>query len=115
MESKYIIGNLSVLQAIFPDHNFSHARLSLDGTQCVIESDLVDDLNSLEAIAPGEVSQDDLLELEILTHGQALAFLNAPDQEGVWYEPIAEIPPPVSETVPNLELPDETDGGGEQP
>jgi hypothetical protein len=80
MEEKYLIGPISVLQELYPDHDFDHARKSLDGNQCVIEK---------------EVDQDtiELLESEnvlVLSHSEAIEHLNSELSTGLWYEPVIE-------------------------
>lgn len=94
MDSKYLIGSLAVLQNLYPDHDFDHARKSLDGSLCVIERPVdADDVSLLES--------ENVL---VLTHEEALTVLNSKASENVWYKkiemPVALIAPPVVEPIP---------------
>jgi len=107
MESKYLIGSLSTLKDLYPDHDFDHARKSLDGLQCVIEL---------------EIDEDTTIELEsqnvlVATHEEALAILNGKNSEGVWYQKIEmPIAPPVVEPIPEPDHePSSEDSGDERP
>ncbi len=77
-ESVYIIGPLASLQAAFPQHDFTHARKSLDGLQAVID-------------VPSESAQEHFdTDLMFLTHEEAVEYLNDPDMAGIWYEEVNE-------------------------
>ncbi|NUN68823.1 MAG: hypothetical protein HUU02_03835 [Bacteroidetes bacterium] len=70
----YLIGPLELLKQLFPSHDWSHARVSLDGSEGVIE-----------AVVTPEIDQK--LQAEgvfVLDHAEAIAYLNDPDMIGIW-------------------------------
>ncbi len=81
MDTIYFIGSLAVLKQLFPSHDFSHVRTSLDGVNAVIEEQPTDDM------------QKDLIaqKVQCLSHDDAVAYLNDPKQSGVWYAPESEV------------------------
>lgn len=107
MGKKYLIGSIEALQFHFPEHDFSHARKSLDGTQAVIEESVSEELVS-------DINADDIL---TLPHEEALEYLNDMDNVGIWYTPIVLKPVPIIEQDPRLvqDSPIETFEEGEQP
>lgn len=102
MEKKYIIGKVQDLREIFPDHDFDHARTSLDGSLVVIDEEF-------EIGDPSESFVEDLresYELEVLSHEEAVAKLNGAESSGVWYEIPKEVPVlevPVVPEIPAVE------------
>jgi len=95
MDSKlYLIGSLFDLQTLFPDHDFDHARKSLDGLLCVIEKEVTDE----EILA---LESDNIL---VCTHEEALQILNGETSENVWYTKIDPLPVVQSDAVNEIQI-----------
>lgn len=77
-EKVYIIGPIELLKTTFPQHDFSHARTSLDGTEAVIEEDIASAQDHFDK------------ELLFMDHAEAVEYLNDPEMAGVWYVEVPE-------------------------
>lgn len=74
-EKRYIVGTTAAILEALPDIDITHARVTLDGSQIVVDAEIDED-KELELLEFG---------LEVLTHDQALALVNAPESAGTWY------------------------------
>ncbi|KAB2967512.1 hypothetical protein [Zoogloea sp.] len=66
---------MNILKEVFPEHDWEHARKSVDGTEAVIEYEVTPDLEQF-------LAAEEVIALE---HQEAVEYLSDPDQEGIWY------------------------------
>ncbi|MEW5799962.1 MAG: hypothetical protein AB1728_13255 [Bacteroidota bacterium] len=87
----YFIGSKEILQERFPELDWEHRRVSIDGSEAVVEYDC-----DADADIVAELEAEGIL---ALTHDDALEYLNHPDMEGVWFtSPVAESATPLDES-----------------
>lgn len=72
----YLLGSIATLQSVFPNHDWEHSRKSLDGTQAILEAELT--VDEAEILSNSGI--------QILSHQEALDYLNNAASEGIWYE-----------------------------
>lgn len=74
---RYIVGAVTKMQELFPQYAGNDARFSLDQKQVIYEFNLSDD--ELAALKRKT-------SIKIYTYEEILAFINAPESAGVWYQ-----------------------------
>lgn len=75
----YIVGPVSNMHKLFPDYKGNDERYSVDGSQVVYE------VRFTQAELDTFLSTENT-GVKLMTHAEALEFLNAPEAEGIWYQ-----------------------------